>query len=312
MNARAFRLRGGACLILAAFLAACASNAPTAATSAPAAPAPVSAPASASASAPSRAPRSHELLDSVLWAQTAVEHDALCRQAFALAASRVEQALKDTSWTALPDQTGEYRSLLPAVVFDADETIIDNSEYEAELIARNVGYDVALFDDVWAPLARAKALPGAVEFTRWLREKGVEPIVVTNRDEPSSKAPTLKNLVDLGFAIRPDGSTLFLREKAHPEWRDKAGRRAHVAKSYRVLLLVGDDLGDFVTVAGADLAKRRQLADERKDWWGVRWIVLPNPMYGSWERALYPAEVKDEKERLRLKTEALRAFTKEK
>jgi acid phosphatase len=258
-----------------------------------------------------REPRAHELLDAILWAQTSAEHDALCRQAYAVAQARVEQALKDPSWTAMPEeQKGEFASLPPAVVFDADETLIDNSEYEAALITENKGYDIPLFDDKWVPLAAAKALPGAVEFTKWLREKGVEPIVITNRDEPPSRADTVKNLLALGFPLKPDGSTVLLREKARPEWREKAGRRAFVAQSYRVLLLVGDDLGDFVTVTGADLEKRRKLLEDRKDWWGVRWIVLPNPMYGSWERALYPASVKDEKERLRLKTERLRSFTK--
>jgi acid phosphatase len=251
----------------------------------------------------------HELLDAVLWTQTAAEHDLLYRQAFVLAAEHVKNGLDDPSWTAMPlEQTGDYQSLPPAVVFDADETIIDNGEYEAELIKEKKSYDGKLFDDVWIPLAAAKATPGALEFMRWLKEKGVEPIVITNRNDPPSKAPTLKNLLDLGFPLKADGSTVLLREKK--EWYEKAARRAVVAKSYRVLLLLGDDLGDFVTITDADLAKRRALADRFKDYWGVKWIVLPNPMYGSWERALYPKNATEDAERLRLKSEKLRGFRK--
>src|SRR5881394_3242868 len=122
-------------------------------------------------------PRTHELLEAVLWTQTAVEHELLCRQAFALAAERLERALKDLKWTALPDQKGDYEKLPTAVVFDADETIIDNSEYEAELIGEDKSHDSALFEE-WARKARAKAIPGALEFTRLLKEKGVETIVL--------------------------------------------------------------------------------------------------------------------------------------
>jgi 5'-nucleotidase (lipoprotein e(P4) family) len=282
-------------------LAACATNAPTA-------PPPAAAPAAhASAPAAVEPPRhTHELLDAVLWVQTAVEHDLACRQAFALAAERVERALKDPKWTALPDQTVDYEKLQPAVVFDADETIVDNSEYEAALIEEDRGYDSPLFDE-WAAKGRAKAIPGAVEFTKLLKEKGVETIVITNREEKLQVA-TLRNLVELGFPMKADGSTLLSRTKDMP---DKASRRSFVAKSYRVLLLLGDDLGDFTTPVDTTVEDRRKLADTYRDYWGWKWIVLPNPMYGSWERALYPSSAKDERERLRLKYEKLRTFRKE-
>ena len=291
-----------ACVAAAFLLAACASSTPQAP---PPAAAPVPhAPAPAAIEPPRH--ETHELLEAVLWTQTAVEHDLLCRQAFALAAERLERALKDPKWTALPDQTGDYGKLPPAVVFDADETIIDNSEYEAELIAEDKTHDSALFEE-WARKARAKAIPGALEFTRLLKEKGVETIVLTNRGEVLHAA-TLRNLLELGFPLRADGSTLLARPKDVP---DKVSRRALVAKSYRVLLLLGDDLGDFTAPVDASVEERRKLAATHHDYWGWKWIVLPNPMYGSWERALIPSSAKDEGERLRLKYEKLKSFRKE-
>ena len=34
-------------------------------------------------------------------------------------------------------------------------------------------------------------------------------------------------------------------------------------------------------------APRRQRSRAFREYWGTRWIVLPNPQYGSWEGALY-------------------------
>ena len=69
---------------------------------------------------------------------------------------------------------------------------------------------------------------------------------------------------------------------------DKGGRRAFIAGSHRVLLLIGDDLGDFTSGADATPEKRASLVSGRAAWRGERWIVLPNPMYGSWEKNALP------------------------
>jgi acid phosphatase len=73
-----------------------------------------------------------------------------------------------------------------------------------------------------------------------------------------------------------------------PQWSgDKSSRRSHVATTHRILQLLGDDLGDFMAaarVAGAD--GRSQLVEEERSRWGKSWFLVPNPMYGSWEKAL--------------------------
>src|SRR5258706_1185874 len=107
-----------ACVAAAFLLAACASSTPQA-------------PPPAAVEPPRH--ETHELLETVLWTQTAVEHDLLCRQAFALAAEHLEPALKDPKGAAFPDQTGDYGKLPPAVAFRADDAIIDNVHYAAEL-----------------------------------------------------------------------------------------------------------------------------------------------------------------------------------
>jgi acid phosphatase len=74
---------------------------------------------------------------------------------------------------------------------------------------------------------------------------------------------------------------------------DKSSRRRHVANDYRILLLLGDDFNDFVSGVGGKgvtLRDRTRLANQYKSYWGERWIMLPNPIYGSWEGALYEYE----------------------
>jgi acid phosphatase len=70
-----------------------------------------------------------------------------------------------------------------------------------------------------------------------------------------------------------------------PEWTsDKQSRRDLVASGFRVLLQLGDDLNDFVTVHGSSLAERDALAATYAERFGNQWFVLPNPIYGSWLR----------------------------
>ncbi len=79
----------------------------------------------------------------------------------------------------------------------------------------------------------------------------------------------------------------MLSKGERPEWgSDKGSRRAYVAASHRVLLLIGDDFGDFLSGARAGLEARRELAQAHRQRWGRSWIALPNPVYGSWERAI--------------------------
>jgi acid phosphatase len=50
-------------------------------------------------------------------------------------------------------------------------------------------------------------------------------------------------------------------------------------------MLLGDDLNDFTFAAGKTKDERDALVRRYADYWGVKWMILPNPVYGSWERA---------------------------
>jgi len=101
----------------------------------------------------------NDLLNAELWMQTAIEYRANCLTVYALAKTRLDEALADNNWTAY-NQTGSYQNLPPAVIVDLDETAIDNSAYEAGLVVNNTRFDPKTWDD-WTKAEQAKAVPAA-------------------------------------------------------------------------------------------------------------------------------------------------------
>jgi len=172
------------------------------------------------------------------------------------------------------------------VILDIDETVLDNSPGQARQVLANTGF-VSKDWTAWVGEARAKAIPGAVEFCRDAASRGVTVFFVTNRDAEEEDA-TRRNLERWGLPLDARLDTVLTRGEK-PEWNssDKSSRREAVAATHRIALLVGDDLGDFLGGARTVVAERRKLTAPHAGRWGRDWIVLPNPGYGSWEDALY-------------------------
>jgi 5'-nucleotidase (lipoprotein e(P4) family) len=211
-----------------------------------------------------------QLVMATLWMQTAAEYRALCYQTFALAKMNLDVFLSS------------YSGAKPvAVIVDADETVIDNSDYEAFLIGKNFGYSSKTWT-LWMAAAQARAIPGAGEFLNYAKGKGVEIFYVTNRKMVGYEG-TEKNLKALGFPY-VDKKHLLLRTKSS----DKQARRDLVANDYSIAFLMGDNLNDFLSVfAKKSVDERFAEVDKVKNEWGKRFIVLPNPTYGDWEGAVY-------------------------
>ena len=244
----------------------------------------------------------HERLHGVLWIQTSVEHAVATTQAFSAASVNLEKALNDPAWTAALEQTGGYQNLAPAVIFDVDETVLDNSPFQARLVIDGLDYDHALWE-AWVKESNAKPMPGAKEFIQILKEKGVKVFYVTNR---AIEQPTVENIRKV---LDPDvtpGNVLCRNEM--PGWSsDKTSRREFIAKDYRIVLLVGDDYNDFTFLGKVTPAERIEKANNHKTYWGRKWILISNPLYGNWEKALYNYDYNmSDKDRLESKYKLLR------
>jgi acid phosphatase len=233
-------------------------------------------------------------LYSTLWLQTAAEYRAETLETYAAAEARLDEALTDPSWTAALEQTEGYSGLPPAVILDIDETVLDNAPFQGELLLEKASFDPARWDR-WVAEESAAALPGALAFTQKAVSRGISVFYVTNRSCPrdpgGAECPqethTVNNLRRLGFPEVTPERVLLKREA--PGWgSEKDTRRRFLAKHHRILMLVGDDLGDFLpgVKQGISPARRKDLVDRYSDHWGRMWFIIPNPVYGSWERVL--------------------------
>ena len=246
-------------------------------------------------------------LNATLWMQQSVEYKATAQSLFALARLRLDEALKDKSWTAVPDkQPKDYKKLPLAVIVDCDETVIDNSTFEGAAIKDGLEYTEELWTQ-YANSASAGAIPGAVAFANYAASKGVTIFYVTNRTFDTEEA-TRENLKALGFPLG-NSDTIYTKGE-RPEWTSKKESRiAAVAETHRVVLLMGDNFGDFLDAASGSVADRQAAYEAASEHWGRDWIAMPNPTYGSWEGAAGGPYSLSEDERRQNKINALKAWT---
>ncbi|MEP6712081.1 MAG: 5'-nucleotidase, lipoprotein e(P4) family [Ferruginibacter sp.] len=206
----------------------------------------------------------------VVWQQTAAEYRALCYQAFNIAALRLKEIPK-----------GKLRREKLAIITDLDETILDNSYSEAQLIKEVRQHTDTTWKD-WTSKSAATTVPGAVEFLQAAKQKGIATFYISNRDT-SDVQSTLINLQNLHLPDADTAHMLFLSNTS-----SKEARRQIVAAKYCLVMLLGDNLNDFMRVfEKKTVADRFAETDKVKLQWGKKFIVLPNSTYGEWENALY-------------------------
>jgi len=238
-----------------------------------------------------------------LWIRSSAEFRSSAEGIYRSALSNLQLGLADPGWSAELTQTRDFSGLPPAVVMDIDETVLDNGAPQAEMLLKGTcpGEFEALWD-AWISERAAPAIPGAAAFIRAARESkdaGGRPVrvfLITGREckaraGSASACPqqddTVANLRALGLDAPTLEDDLMLKGE-RPEWvSEKLPRRQQVARDYRIVLNVGDDLADFIPdLRGKPLPDRERARCRHRDWWGVRWFVIPNPVYGSWQRAL--------------------------
>jgi len=245
-------------------------------------------------------------LNATLWLSNSVEAKAVATEAFQLAQIRLDQALADTSWSATGQTDAASKPV--AIIADLDETLLDNSGYESWTVKTGKDYSSKDYD-AWTKARQARAVPGAVDFLKYADSKGVKIFYVTNRDA-TQEADTRANAQALGFPMGGDTDT-FLMNNEQKDWTSKKGtRRDFVGQNYRVLLLLGDNWGDFSDDYNSSEADRLASLQKNIAHIGHDWIFLANPEYGSFESAPFLSDYKKSPDaRRQIKIDALPAWS---
>ena len=175
-----------------------------------------------------------------------------------------------------------------AAVFDADETLIWNLGPMRYFAERGTAFDPKIWD-LWEKTGAGKAvaMPGSVDMVNALRAAGITVIVNTNRSAANAKGSE-DTLRAAGLGEFKHGETLFLMGD-DAEGSSKDGRRKAIASKYCVIILGGDQLGDFsqqFNVKDLPAAQRMALATSAAAaaLWDKGWFLFPNPVYGPWEK----------------------------
>ena len=228
--------------------------------------------------------------NAVLWQQTSGEYRALCFQAYNFARLSLKEALWDLQ-NAKPN----------CVIVDIDETVLDNSPFQGHEIKKGLSYSPADWT-AWTNLSKADTVPGALSFLKFAASKNIETFYVSNRDEKDYNA-TLKNLKAYGFPYADEAHLMVSKGSS-----DKEPRRKQILEKYNILLLCGDNLSDFSNVFYRENRNTLETVNGNQLLFGTKYIVLPNPMYGDWEKPLYQGEKLSDPEKAKQRLERLKSY----
>jgi len=202
----------------------------------------------------------------IFWQQHSGEYRALCFQAYNFARLSLDERLNEP-------KIGKMN----CIVVDIDETVLDNSPFQASELKKGISFD-PLDWAKWTSLGISDTVPGALSFLKYAASKNVETFYISNR-MVNEQEGTLKNLRAMGFPFT-DSDHLILKSSTS----DKEPRRLKLLEKYNILLLCGDNLSDFSNVFYREGKNTREQVDQAQLSFGSKFIVLPNPMYGDWER----------------------------
>lgn len=225
------------------------------------------------------------------WYQTSGEARALYLQGYNIATQRLKEYLKTP-------HTKPY-----SIVLDLDETVLDNSPYQAENIILGRGYDSKSWDE-WVNMKKAKAVPGAKEFLQFADKNGVKIYYISDRTESQLEA-TIENLRAEGIPVQANDSVLL---KNKDDKSGKVNRREYVKNHTQLIMLFGDNLSDFDLFSSKSIDERNAKVEELSKEFGDRFVIFPNPLYGAFETAIYGGKFPQAKEKLEIKESILKGY----
>lgn len=216
------------------------------------------------------------LPNDIKWVHVSVEYAASCLQTYRAAWPVVKAAAEK--------ETRDW-----AVVFDVDETVLDNAQYAVERVSVDSGYTYQSWVE-WVKREEAPLIPGAKAFIDSVRALGPRAHIafITNRNFEPEEKPTINNLRRLG--VFKDGD-IMLTERGPEDSKEKRRTcletgtgRCQQSGPLVILALFGDNIRDFIPMRGMDKASEYRGKIYQDPNWGKKYFVLPNPTYGSWVR----------------------------
>ena len=226
------------------------------------------------------------------WFQQSGEYQALSHQAFNSAKLAFDLA------KATPGKK-------KAVVVDLDETMLDNSPYSGWQAKQGQPFATATWAK-WSQAEQAGAVPGAVQFARYVNSHQGTMFYVSNRKQ-SEYAATVANMQKLGFTGMSEKTVLLSGDTSNKQPRFDAIKNA----GYDIVVYAGDNLNDFgAATYHKDNAQRRAFVADNQSKFGTEYIVLPNPLYGDWESGMAKDYNKlTPEQKLQIRQQAIKAWS---
>ncbi|MGT2829298.1 5'-nucleotidase, lipoprotein e(P4) family [Streptococcus hillyeri] len=234
--------------------------------------------------------RSAENTLSVAWYQQSAEAKALYLQGYQVATERLKGLL------------GQPTEKPYSIVLDIDETVLDNSPYQAKNVLEGTAFTPESWD-IWVQKKAAKPVAGAKDFLQFADQNGVQIYYISDRQESQIDA-TMENLEKEGLPVQGRDHFLFLADGM----KSKESRRQKVQETTNLVMLFGDNLVDFAEFSKSSKEDREQLLDQLHLEFGSKFIIFPNPMYGSWESTIYGGQKLDAKGQREARLKALESF----
>ena len=203
---------------------------------------------------------------SMYWQKNSAEYYALCIQAYNIAKFKIDETLISSSSSDKP----------LAIIADIDETVLNNLPYNEMLIETDESFTQKTWSE-WVNKKEATPIPGSLDFFNYVEGKGIEIIYLSNR-RVENYEPTRENLISAGFPF-DDQTIMLLRDKDG----NKESRRQQLS-SYKIVLLLGDNLSDFNELFYKESNESRiRGVNSFRQKFADQYILFPNLIYGTWE-----------------------------
>ncbi len=206
-----------------------------------------------------------KLPNDVRWVRESNEYKSLCYQIYSNATTNLNRQVGVNPYSLNNKDLSTY-----AIVMDLDETVLDNSQYQVELLDKNESFNMTSWAK-WVNREEAKLVPGAKEYIDVVRSYGIQLIFISNRMDERLNA-TINNMKILDIYSESDIFLLRKNKKDKKTVRrneiyNSTGRMANY-NTYTVIQYLGDAMGDFPSYNSKQFS--------------VDQYIFPNPMYGKW------------------------------